>query len=199
MRGWKAAGAAVGLTAILVGGVTTGPAGRAAADAGDLDPSFGTDGTVITDPLGVGDNDRTSTIAAQADGKILVSTDLTGNGTFSGPLVRYNPDGSLDASFGTGGVVRTDAGGCVFCGPDMALQPDGKILVAGAGVLSFALFWTPTVAPFNPGGIDRTVRRQPRQDGSALRVIATHPDRARGDHRAVRLDRQVGGVDRLVR
>jgi uncharacterized delta-60 repeat protein len=152
MRGWKAAGAAVGLTAILVGGVTTGPAGRAAADAGDLDPSFGTDGTVITDPLGVGDNDRTSTIAAQADGKILVSTDLTGNGTFSGPLVRYNPDGSLDASFGTGGVVRTDAGGCVFCGPDMALQPDGKILVAGAGVLSFALFWTPTVARFNPDG-----------------------------------------------
>jgi uncharacterized delta-60 repeat protein len=139
MRGWNAAGAAVALAGLLVGSITTSGAGPAAADAGDLDPSFGADGTVVTDPLGIGDNDRTSAIAVQPDGKVVVSTDLTGNGTFSGPLVRYNTDGSLDEGFGTGGVVRTDAGGCVFCGADMALQSDGKILVAGAGVLSFAL------------------------------------------------------------
>jgi uncharacterized delta-60 repeat protein len=152
MRGWNVAGAAVALAGLLVGSITTGGAGPAAADAGDLDTSFGAGGTVVTDPLGIGDNDRTSAIAVQPDGKVVVSTDLTGNGTFSGPLVRYNTDGSLDEGFGTGGVVRTDAGGCVFCGADMALQPDGKILVAGAGVLSFALFWTPTVARFNRDG-----------------------------------------------
>src|SRR5205807_1340610 len=46
-------------------------------------------------------------------------------------VARYNPDGSLDASFGTGGLVTTDfASGSDFASA-VTLQPDGKIVVAG--------------------------------------------------------------------
>ncbi|MFN9912911.1 MAG: hypothetical protein ACK53L_10015, partial [Pirellulaceae bacterium] len=46
-------------------------------------------------------------------------------------LVRYNADGSLDNSFGTGGKVTTDIGTGAEIGFSVMLQPDGKIVVAG--------------------------------------------------------------------
>ncbi|HEV7646349.1 MAG TPA: hypothetical protein VGO50_20615 [Pyrinomonadaceae bacterium] len=61
----------------------------------------------------------------QTDGKILVAV-----GGWS--LARYNPDGTPDLSFGTGGKVITTFGiSFIQIAIDMALQPDGKIVVAG--------------------------------------------------------------------
>src|SRR5213594_4365430 len=60
------------------------------AGPGDLDPSFGAGGGVLTD-FGVGDGARA--LALQADGKIVLA------GGFGGAffaLARYNPDGTLD-------------------------------------------------------------------------------------------------------
>ena len=45
-------------------------------------------------------------------------------------LVRYNPDGSLDTAFGSGGKVVTDFGE-YDSGFAAAIQPDGKIVVVG--------------------------------------------------------------------
>ena len=66
-------------------------------------------------------------------------------------LASFKADGTLDGEFGEGGVARTDAGGCVFCGGDLALQDDGKIVVPGAA-FRFPLFFTASVARFNADG-----------------------------------------------
>ncbi|MCX6047097.1 MAG: delta-60 repeat domain-containing protein [Chloroflexi bacterium] len=93
---------------------------------GSLDTSFDTDGKVTTD---FGNDDYGRALAIQIDGKIIVAG-YTGSNNIDFALVRYNVDGSLDTSFDTDGKVTTD-----FGGEDnalaLALQDDGKLLVAG--------------------------------------------------------------------
>jgi uncharacterized delta-60 repeat protein len=92
---------------------------------GILDPDFGGDGRLITDFDG-----GASAIAIQKDGKIVV-TGSAHNGTNDDiALARYNVDGTLDTSFGEDGKVTTDFG-YDEGGADIALQTDGKIVVAG--------------------------------------------------------------------
>lgn len=101
-----------------------------AAD-GDLDTSFGAGGTVVEtfyDALSVN-----SSVAIQADGKIVVagySTVLsTGQTDFT--IVRYNTNGTVDATFGTNGKVYADVGGKSDQFPEVFVLQDGKILLAG--------------------------------------------------------------------
>lgn len=100
------------------------------AQSGDLDPSFGSGGKVITD-LG-SDFEAGRAVAIQDDGKIVVAGYTGEFPAEDFAVVRYNPDGSLDASFGTGGIVITDIIGRNSEGYGMALQNDGKIIVVGA-------------------------------------------------------------------
>ena len=103
-----------------------GPAVALAAP-GDLDPSFGTGGIVITS---FGGADVASAVVIQPDGKLVVAgrTNIAGNTVFA--LARYNANGGLDPTFGTGGLVTTDFGSTdqAFA---VALQGDGKIVTAG--------------------------------------------------------------------
>jgi len=95
---------------------------------GDLDPSFDTDGLVTT-AIGSG-NDLGSAVAIQSDGKIVMAG-TSHNGTDNDfALARYNADGSLDTSFDTDGLVTTDIGSN-DSGSSVAIQSDGKIIVAG--------------------------------------------------------------------
>ena len=96
---------------------------------GSLDTSFDTDGKVTT-PIGSG-NDRGATVAMQSDGKIVVAGE-SHNGTDNDfAAVRYNADGSLDTSFDTDGKVITPIGSGDDAGLAVAIQSDGKIVVAG--------------------------------------------------------------------
>jgi uncharacterized delta-60 repeat protein len=52
-------------------------------------------------------------------------------GTYDFALARYNPDGSLDTSFGAGGTVTTDFGDSYDWAYAVALQPDRMIVVGG--------------------------------------------------------------------
>jgi len=98
---------------------------------GSPDTSFGTGGAVTT-PIGSYGSEAYA-VAIQSDGKIVVA----GHTFFSYPnyddfsLVRYNTDGSLDVSFGSGGKVTTAIGPTNDRGYDVAIQPDGKLLVVG--------------------------------------------------------------------
>jgi uncharacterized delta-60 repeat protein len=108
---------------------------------GTLDGTFGGDGTVVTD---IGGQDSANAVLIQPDGKILVA----GNGWTSGPdedftLVRYNSNGSLDTSFGSGGIVTTDFSGGADRAQGLALLPDGRIVVAGVGQVSGGCFPNP--------------------------------------------------------
>lgn len=101
---------------------------------GRLDAGFGSGGKVLTD-IGDASDDRGQAVAIQANGRIVVAGESNAAGPVGGiAVVRYLPDGSLDASFGTGGKVITDFGGARA----VVIQPDGRILVGG-GDGGFAL------------------------------------------------------------
>jgi uncharacterized delta-60 repeat protein len=105
---------------------------------GSRDTSFGVNGKVTTDFPHLAA--VPSAVIIQPDGKILVAGGAFPLFTFRGDfaLVRYNANGSLDASFGTGGIVRTrfSAGGSYAFAA--ALQSDGKIIAAGTVFVDFS-------------------------------------------------------------
>lgn len=97
---------------------------------GSLDSSFGNGGKVLTTVNSVS---KAQGVALQPDGKIVIAGVTETSSTTSFLCIRYNPDGSLDSTFGTNGIVTTsfnpttyDRGGCI------AIQPDWKILVGGS-------------------------------------------------------------------
>lgn len=105
---------------------------------GSLDTSFGTDGKVTAAIVGQQDIGRA--VAIQSDGKIVVAgTARTSGVTFDVFVARHNTDGSLDASFDTDGKVTTDFGTGNNSGRAVAIQSDGKIIVAGSSSDQFAL------------------------------------------------------------
>jgi uncharacterized delta-60 repeat protein len=121
---------------------------------GSLDTTFGTGGQIVTDLSG-GGSDWARAMALQADGKIVVAGDST---TAASPfnqdfaVVRYNSDGSLDTTFGTGGIVLTDFGAQFFEGAfSVAIDSAGRI-VAGGGTFNGATQRDFAVARYNPDG-----------------------------------------------
>jgi uncharacterized delta-60 repeat protein len=95
---------------------------------GSLDTSF--EGGKVILPAGQSD-DYATALAVQADGKILIAGHVYENGgDFA--LIRLERDGKLDASFGDGGKVLTDFDGRSDEAYAIALDEDGKIVVAGS-------------------------------------------------------------------
>jgi len=107
------------------------------AAPGDLDPSFGNAGLVTTSITNVPYYDLARSMKVQADGKIVVSGWILepmeeGDYITSYFLARYNPDGSLDSSFGNDGkVVGSPFTSAERVGTDIALRADGKIVAIG--------------------------------------------------------------------
>lgn len=113
---------------------------------GSLDSSFDTDGIVTTSVGGTSDTARALSILST--GKILVGGYSRVGGLNDLSLVRYNTDGSLDSTFGTGGKVTEDTGSNLDdVGTALAIQADGKILLSG-----YAGFDNFVVARFNADG-----------------------------------------------
>ncbi len=108
---------------------------------GSLDTTFGTGGTVVT-PVGTLTDVATS-VAIQLDGKIVAA-----GSSYSGAqpqsdyaLVRYGPDGTLDATFGTDGKAITPVapGTGADSLNDIVIQPDGRIVAAGESASDVSL------------------------------------------------------------
>jgi uncharacterized delta-60 repeat protein len=103
---------------------------------GTLDTRFGNNGTIIT-KIGAGDTDgEARAVALQADGKIVVAGRLydANNSSLSlhyFALARYNPDGTLDQTFDADGMVVIPAPNESNEAFAVAIQPNGKIVVAG--------------------------------------------------------------------
>ncbi len=93
---------------------------------GTLDNTFGTNG-VVRLPIG-GSDDTPNDIVVQSDGKILIVGDVkTAQSDIF--LLRLNPNGSTDNTFGTNGIITTNVLN-FDKGYQVAIQSDGKILVA---------------------------------------------------------------------
>ena len=96
-------------------GFAGGSVGRFNSD-GSVDTTFGNGGFAVSKSLNSGPG-ILSTLALQADGKILV--------TGAGLIGRYTTDGQLDSSFGSSGIAALTSPVATA----MALQSDGKIVV----------------------------------------------------------------------
>src|SRR2546425_4831138 len=112
--------------------------------SGALDSTFGSGG-IVTTPIGSLDADAAA-LAVQVDGKI-VAAGLAGSAVtnvWDVALLRYNTDGTLDLPFGgtNSGMVITDIGSSSNYANAVALQADGKIVVAGGAF--------PEPSPKNP-------------------------------------------------
>ena len=96
---------------------------------GAPDTSFGTDGKVITPVTGRGDTARA--VALQADGKIVVAGSSNNQVNPNFAAVRYNANGTQDASFGTASILTVDFFGFTDVAENVAIAPDGKIVLGG--------------------------------------------------------------------
>lgn len=168
---------------LAAGAVTSGALsdfGLARYDAdGALDPSFGSGGLVTTDFASGSDQARH--LVVQSDGRI-VAAGFARTGTAFGPgdfaLARYAADGTLDASFGTGGRVTTSFGGdaAAFA---LVLQPDGKLVAAGEAVDDFALARYDANGGLDPGfgsGGTVTTAFPGATPGSTAEALVLQPD-----------------------
>ena len=95
---------------------------------GSLDNSFGESGIDTTYMNGFG---IITGVALQVDGKIVVSGYSLSGAYYNFSAARYDSDGTLDNTFGTNGIVITPVGSENDYTTSMAIQSNGKILVAG--------------------------------------------------------------------
>ena len=130
----------------------------AQAAAGDLDPTFGVGGMLMTDISR--STDIANAVAVQADGKLVLVGQTYKNNDFSGEdfvVTRYNTDGTLDTTFGRGGKVRTDFPGLAAVPSSVVIQSDGKIVVAGGAFPLFTFLGNFELVRYNPNGsLDRS-------------------------------------------
>jgi uncharacterized delta-60 repeat protein len=124
------------MLAVMPGGGGASPRSTGAGSgSGDLDPSFGRAGIATRDVFG--HDDSADAVTITRSGEIVVagtaahdSLDaINPNTDFF--VVRYRDDGSLDTSFGSGGVVTVDLAGQDDWLTDVVEQPDGKLLLVG--------------------------------------------------------------------
>ncbi len=99
------------------------------AQDGELDPTFGDGGKVITNVRNYGGQEARS-IAVQKDNKIIVSGYFENDFGYDFVTFRYNPDGSLDSTYGNDGIAITNLSSSDYIN-SIAIQEDSKIVVAG--------------------------------------------------------------------
>jgi uncharacterized delta-60 repeat protein len=145
---------------------------------GTLDNTFGTGGKVTT-AIGTGD-DRGYSVAIQSDEKIVVAGYARIGSTDDFAVVRYNSDGSLDNTFGTGGKVTTAFGTGTDWGFSVAIQSDGKIVVVGFASMDYAniavVRYTDTGALDNTFGTGGKVTTAVGSSGCAGSSVAIQSD-----------------------
>src|SRR5215212_613581 len=112
-------------------------AAPAQAAPGDLDASFSGDGF---DTQNVFDDDCARDAAVQPDGKVIVVGSCDGGVPTTFSVLRYMPDGNPDQDFGIDGTVNVSFDGTMQPSDEraaaVAVQPDGKIVVAGRSTLN---------------------------------------------------------------
>lgn len=144
--------------------------------SGQIDSSFGSGGMISLTPNGI---HSVRDVLIQTDGKILVSAYLSTGAAGNSALWRFNPNGTPDAGFGSGGGLVTPGSSDQTLNhiPNaLLLQPGGKILIVGQGSNSFIIL------RYNADGtLDTTFGNGGRtltqiQDGSSAMDAAFQPD-----------------------
>jgi uncharacterized delta-60 repeat protein len=174
---------------------------------GTPDPTFGTEGMafVMLPSLRI----RGTGVLVQPDGKIVAggyTTDVSGHGSLL--LARFDPAGTLDPTFGDGGIVQTQIGEAVRTGK-MLLDGGGRIVITGAtdtgattsafaarylsdGSLD-ATYGSDGIVTFTAGGDTTSTSLAFRSDGEL--VLAGYVESDTGELLLVALLTSAGGLD----
>ncbi len=150
---------------------------------GSPDDDFGTGGLVSTD-IG-GGFEEGHALAIQADCKIVLAGSVQdpSNGDHDFALVRYNPDGTLDVNFGSGGKATVGRSDRYERARAIAIQADNKIVLAGyaenGSVIDYA------VTRIHPGDVAADADGDCACDGADNCPLAFNPDQADVDGDAV--------------
>lgn len=180
--------------------------------SGERDDTFGGDGLVTTDVGGSYDAARAVVVAP--NGRIVVGGLANVDPSLRSDFViaRYRPDGALDGSFGSGGLVTADFASYEDSVSDLVLAPRGGVIAAGqasefpggadqssdVGIARFGRDGTP-VAAFGTNGktlvdfgsyFDNSHGAALLDDGSI--AVASHLYRPGGSTAAVA---RLGGAD----
>ncbi|MCA1624575.1 MAG: FG-GAP-like repeat-containing protein [Acidobacteria bacterium] len=145
---------------------------------GTLDASFGTNGVITTSVGGYLSEQR---IVLQPDGKFVVACEnYIYQSFYEVAVVRYNPNGTLDITFGTGGVTRTSIGNRELRVREILVQTDGKLLVAGfrfaSPIDSVVLRYNPNGTLDNSFGANGIVQTNIDNQSTYVRGMALQPD-----------------------
>jgi uncharacterized delta-60 repeat protein len=139
---------------------------------GSLDTTWGGSGEVTTAISA--NNDQAGGVAIQSDGKVVAAGRSAYNGNFRFALTRYNTEGSLDSTFGAGGIVITAIGTATSEANGVVIQSNGDIVVAGntlngsAGNFAMARY-----LPSEPEVGSFTASPNPVTAGSSLTLTAS--------------------------
>ncbi|MFA5998513.1 MAG: hypothetical protein WC747_00635 [Candidatus Babeliales bacterium] len=147
---------------------------------GTLDTSFNSGGaqpgTASTTIDGFAIDNKGYSVAIQQDGKIVVAGTADIGGAYKLAVARFNIDGTLDISFNSGGAqpgtASTTIDGFAInnTGNSVAIQQDGKIVVAGTADIGGAYNFA--VARFNTNGtLDTSFNAAGTQPGTASTTI----------------------------
>jgi uncharacterized delta-60 repeat protein len=137
---------------------------------GSLDPNFSSDGKVLTNFGGA--SDSAADVAVQSDGKLLVAGQAGSYGATDFAVARYRLHGALDRTFSGDGKQRTDFWSDTDSASGIALQSNGKTVLAGL------VTYTPPNPDFGlaryraDGRLDPTFSR----DGKVRTDFAKHED-----------------------
>ena len=148
---------------------------------GTLDPSFSDDGIVTTNFSNSVRSEFAYSAAVQPDGKIVIAGKHYGPSWDQIAVLRYNTDGTLDSTFDEDGIVTINIMNTDSAAYSVAVQSNGKILVAGHSYIDYS--WDFTLVRFNTNGtLDSTFDEdgivttnfQDRRDTG--RALAIQPD-----------------------
>ena len=164
---------------LVVGGYTRNREGSFFAFAlarylpdGTPDAGFGTAGVTFTPfPSGFASIYR---LALQPDGRLVAVGPARANAPEVVALARYDTTGALDPSFGMGGTATVQFGRFVDTPYDLALQPDGRIVVAGSTYVGFNLGFA--LLRYDP---DLVVAPEPAGSAQTAAALAVHPNPVR--------------------
>ena len=136
---------------------------------GSIDNNFGINGKVVTPVMHGVITTSIVGLVIQSDGKIIITSGVYTDAAYAHEdfaLIRYNSDGSLDASFGNNGIVITDVYGNNYdAARAVKIQEDGKIIAGGLTIQDFYFYFA--IVRYNTNGsIDSSF-------GTNGRVIAT--------------------------
>ena len=175
--------------------VTVGPAALTTTFMTRLN-STGTPLSTSVESFVIGKHDHARDVAIQPDGKIVAAGVSFLGGSQVVAISRLHPNGTLDPTFGIGGITTVTDGTSASEARAVEIQPDGKIIVAGRGTQQFSFtYHSLFVARLNPdGSLDNTF-------GVGGRVIVTSPANMIGYDMDLQPDGKIvigGEIQRLV-